>query len=262
MELGIAGQVALVTGGSMGIGKATAMVLAREGVHVALCARGKDRVQQAADEIARATGVKTMAAPADCTRTDDVKRMVGEVAARFGRIDILVNSAGAAKAGPFTTLSDADWLESLDLKLLGTMRVTREVFPLMQRQKGGRILVIIGTFAQQPSAWATPAGAANSGLVNFVKAVAEEGAKDRILVNGVSPGLVNTDRFQYIVKKRAADSGVSEQAARESLMSSLPLGRIIEPEEVGAAAAFLCSRHAGYITGTVLCMDGGTLKGI
>jgi NAD(P)-dependent dehydrogenase (short-subunit alcohol dehydrogenase family) len=188
--------------------------------------------------------------------------MVGEVAARFGRIDILVNSAGAAKAGPFTALTDADWLESLDLKLLGTMRVTREVFPLMQRQRGGRILVVIGTFGQQPSAWATPAGAANSGLVNFVKAVAEEGAKDGILVNGISPGLVNTGRFEYLVKKRATDSGVSEQEARQSFIKPLPLGRIIEPEEVGAAAAFLCSRHAGYITGTVLCMDGGTIKGI
>jgi 3-oxoacyl-[acyl-carrier protein] reductase len=262
MDLGIAGQVALVTGGSMGIGKATAAVLAREGVHVALCARNKDRLQQAADEVARAAGVKTAAAAADCTRADDVKRMVGEVAARFGRIDILVNSAGAAKAGPFTALTDADWLESLDLKLLGTMRVTREVFPLMQRQRGGRILVVIGTFGQQPSAWATPAGAANSGLVNFVKAVAEEGAKDGILVNGISPGLVNTGRFEYLVKKRATDSGVSEQEARQSFIKPLPLGRIIEPEEVGAAAAFLCSRHAGYITGTVLCMDGGTIKGI
>ena len=262
MDLGIEGQVALVTGGSMGIGEASAMVLAREGVNVALCARGKDRLQQAADEIARATGVKTMVVVADCTRPDEVKRMVGEVATHFGRIDILVNSAGAAKAGPFTSLSDADWLESLDLKLLGTVRVTREVFPLMQRQKGGRVVIIIGTYAQQPSAWATPAGAANSGLVNFVKAVAEEGAKDRILVNGISPGLVNTGRFEYLVKKRAADSGVSEQEARESFIKSLPLGRIIEPEEVGAAVAFLCSQHAGYITGTVQCMDGGTLKGI
>ena len=262
MDLGIKGQVALVTGGSMGIGKASAMALAREGVHVALCARGKDRLQQAADEIARAAGAQTMAAPADCTRTEDVKRMVGEVAARFGRIDILVNSAGAAKAGPFTALSDADWLESLDLKLLGTVRVTREAFPIMQRQKGGRIVVIIGGYGHQPSAWATPAGAANSGLVNFVKAVAEEGAKDHILVNGISPGLVNTSRFEYLVKKRAADTGVSEGQARESFIKPLPLGRIIEPEEVGAAVAFLCSQHAGYITGTVLSMDGGTMKGI
>ncbi len=262
MDLGIKGQVALVTGGSMGIGKASAMALAREGVHVALCARGKDWLEQAAEEIAGATGVKTMAAAVDCTRADEVKRMVGEVAARFGRIDILVNSAGAAKAGPFTALSDADWLESLDLKLLGTVRVTREVFPLMQRQKGGRILVIIGTYAQQPNAWAAPAGAANSALVNFVKALAEEGAKDRILVNGISPGLVNTSRFAYLVKKRATDSGISEGEARESFIKPLPLGRIIDPEEVGAVVAFLCSQHAGYITGTVLCMDGGTIKGI
>ncbi len=262
MDLGIAGKVALVTGGSMGIGRATAAVLAREGAHVALCARDKDRLQQAADEIARATGVKTLAAPADCTKPADVKRMVGEVAGRFGRLDFLVNSAGAAKAGPFTALTDADWVESLDLKLLGTMRVTREVFPLMQRQKGGRVVIVIGTFAQQPSAWATPAGAANSALVNFVKAVAEEGAKDHVLVNGVSPGLVNTARFGYLVKKRAADTGVSEADAREALIKPLPLGRIIEPEEVGAVVAFLCSQHAGYITGSVLCMDGGTLKGI
>jgi NAD(P)-dependent dehydrogenase (short-subunit alcohol dehydrogenase family) len=258
MDLGLQGKCALVTGGSMGIGRAAALALAAEGCSVAIAARGKEALAQAAREIGRGT----LAVQADCTQPADIRRMVAEVLGRFGRIDVLVNSIGSAKSGPFLRLPDEEWRESLELKLFGIVRCCREVLPHMQRQGWGRIVNLIGHRGRQPEADAMPAGVANAGLINFTKALADEFVRDGILVNGVSPCPMQTRRLDYMVKAKAEMSGISEDAAREAFLRDIPIGRFAEPHEVAPLIVFLASERNTYITGTTIAIDGGATRGI
>jgi NAD(P)-dependent dehydrogenase (short-subunit alcohol dehydrogenase family) len=257
MDLGLNGRCALVTGGSMGIGKAAALELAAEGCHVAIAARGREALVAAAAEI----GHETLALQADCTRPEEIQRMVAEVHGRFGRIDILVNSIGAAKSGQFLKLSDEDWRESLELKLFGIVRCCREVVPHMRSQRWGRIVNLIGHRGRQPETQAMPAGVANAGLINFTKALADEVVRDGILVNGVSPCPMETRRLDYMVKAKAAMMGITEEAAREEFLRDIPIGRFARPEEIAPLIAFLASERNSYISGTTIAIDGGATRG-
>ena len=257
MDLGLKGRCALVTGGSMGIGKAAALELAAEGCRVAIAARGRQALDAAAAEI----GPETLALQADCTRPEEIRRMVAEVHDRFGRLDILVNSIGAARSGHFLKLSDEDWRESLELKLFGIVRCCREVVPRMRSQRWGRIVNLIGHRGRQPETQAMPAGVANAGLINFTKALADELVRDGILVNGVSPCPMETRRLDYMVKAKAAMSGVSEEAAREEFLRDIPIGRFAKPEEIAPLIAFLASARNSYISGTTIAIDGGATRG-
>jgi NAD(P)-dependent dehydrogenase (short-subunit alcohol dehydrogenase family) len=257
MDLGLAGKCALVTGGSMGIGKAAALALAAEGCRVAIAARGAEALAEAAAEI----GKETLAVKADCTKPEDIRRMVEEALARFGRIDILVNSIGAAKSGDFLALSDEDWRESLELKLYGIVRACREVVPHMRRRRWGRIVNVIGHRGRQPDTQAMPAGVANAGLINFTKALADEVVPDGILVNGVSPCPMETRRLDYMVRARAQMTGVSEEEARAEFLRDIPIGRFARPEEIAPLIAFLASERNSYVTGTTIAIDGGATRG-
>jgi len=257
MDLGLAGKCVLVTGGSMGIGKAAALALAAEGCRVAIAARGAEALAEAAAEI----GKETLAVKADCTKPEDIRRMVEEALARFGRIDILVNSIGAAKSGDFLALSDEDWRESLELKLYGIVRACREVVPHMRRCRWGRIVNVIGHRGRQPDTQAMPAGVANAGLINFTKALADEVVPDGILVNGVSPCPMETRRLDYMVRARAQMTGVSEEEARAEFLRDIPIGRFARPEEIAPLIAFLASERNSYITGTTIAIDGGATRG-
>jgi 3-oxoacyl-[acyl-carrier protein] reductase len=257
MDLGLEGRCALVTGGSMGIGKAAALALAAEGCRVAIAARGAPALAEAAREI----GGDTLIVQADCTRPEDIRRMVEETLARLGRIDILVNSIGAAKSGDFLALSDDDWRASLELKLYGIVRSCREVVPHMRRHRRGRIVNVIGHRGRQPDTQAMPAGVANAGLINFTKALADEVARDGILVNGVSPCPMETRRLDYMVRARAQMTGVSEEEAREEFLRDIPIGRFARPEEIAPLIAFLASERNSYVTGTTIAIDGGATRG-
>ena len=256
MELGLKGRCALVTGGSMGIGKAAARELAAEGCRVAIAARGQEALAQAAGEI----GGDALAVQADCTKPAEIARMVAQVLERFGRLDILVNSIGAAKSGQFLRLTDADWLDSLELKLFGIVRCCREAVPHMQRQGWGRIVNVIGHRGRQPEAQAMPAGVANAGLINFTKALADELVRDGILVNGVSPCPMQTRRLDYMVKAKASMMGITEQAAREEYLRDIPIGRFAEPHEISPLIAFLASERNSYISGVTIGIDGGATR--
>jgi NAD(P)-dependent dehydrogenase (short-subunit alcohol dehydrogenase family) len=187
--------------------------------------------------------------------------MVAEVHGRFGRIDILVNSIGAAKSGQFLKLSDEDWRESLELKLFGIVRCCREVVPHMRSQRWGRIVNLIGHRGRQPETQAMPAGVANAGLINFTKALADEVVRDGILVNGVSPCPMETRRLDYMVKAKAAMMGITEEAAREEFLRDIPIGRFARPEEIAPLIAFLASERNSYISGTTIAIDGGATRG-
>lgn len=256
MDLGLKGKRALITGGSMGIGRAAALALAAEGCRVAIAARGKDALARAAQEI----GGEALAVQADCTRPADVRRMVDEVLGRLGGIDILVNSIGAAKSGPFLQQPEEEWRESLELKLFGVVRCCREVIPHMQRARWGRIVNIIGHRGRQPESQAIPAGVANAGLINFTKALADEFARDGVLVNGVSPCPMQTRRLDYLVKAKASMMNISEEAARAEFLRDIPIGRFAEPHEIAPLIAFLASERNSYITGTNIGIDGGATR--
>lgn len=260
MDLGLKGRFALVTGGSMGIGRAAALALAAEGCRVAIAARGAEALAQATADIARETQAEAMAVQADCTRAAEVRRMVAEVVERFGGIDILVNSIGAAKSGHFLQLPEEDWRESLELKLFGVVRCCREVVPHMQRARWGRIVNVIGHRGRQPESQAMPAGVANAGLVNFTKALADELVRDGILVNGVSPCPMHTRRLDYMVKAKASMMGIPEEAAREEFLRDIPIGRFAEPHEIAPLIAFLASERNTYISGTTIAIDGGATR--
>ena len=257
MDLGLKGKCALVTGGSLGIGKAAALALAAEGCRVAVAARGKDALSEAAREI----GGEALAVRADCTRQDDVRRMVAEVVGRFGRLDILVNSIGAAKSGAFLQQPEEEWRESLELKLYGVVRCCREAVPHMQRRKWGRIVNLIGHRGRQPETQAMAAGVANAGLINFTKALADEFVRDGILVNGVSPCPMQTRRLDYMVKAKAAMMGISEDEARKEFLRDIPIGRFAEPHEIASLIVFLASERNSYISGTTIAIDGGATRG-
>ncbi|MDH4096035.1 MAG: SDR family oxidoreductase [Betaproteobacteria bacterium] len=261
MDLGLKGRCALVTGGSMGIGKAAALELAAEGCRVAIAARGEQALENAAEEIRGRAHAEVITVRADCTRPEDIGRMVEEVAARFGRIDVLVNSIGAAKSGHFLQLPEDDWRESLELKLYGVIRCCRAVVPHMQRQRWGRIVNLIGHRGRQPESRAMPAGVANAGLINFTKALADEFVRDGILANGVSPCPMETRRLDYMVKAKAALEGISEDEARAEYLRDIPIGRFAQPAEIAALIAFLASERNSYISGATISIDGGATRG-
>lgn len=249
MDLGLKGKVALVTGGSMGIGRASATLLAQEGAQVVISSRREKELAEAAAAIGAETGVEVLAVPTDCTKEADVQQLVRRVIERHGRVDILVNSIGSAKAGHFLELTDKDWEQSLALKLMGQIRVARAVYPHMEKQGWGRIVNVIGTHAQLAEAHAMPAGVANAGLLNFTRALAELGGPKGVLVNAVSPGTVNTARLKYLL-----DSGVQYD------LKTITLGRFAEAVEIANAIVFLASERTTYTCGSVLTVDGGQLK--
>ena len=251
MDLGIKGKIALVTGGSMGIGAASATLLAQEGAKVVISARREKELADAAARIRAETGAEVLGVATDCTKEEDVRNLVRRTIDQHGRVDILVNSIGSAKAGDFLKLSDGDWEQSLALKLMGQVRVARAVYPHMEKQRWGRIVNVIGTHALLAEAHAMPAGAANAGLLNFTRALAELGGPKGVLVNAVSPGTVNTARLKYLI-----DQGVQYD------LKTITLGRFAEAVEIASAIVFLASARASYCCGAVLSVDGGQIKTI
>ena len=262
MDLGLKDKVVILSGGSMGIGFACARAFAREGARVAMAARGEERLRQAADRIREETGADVLAVPADMTRTDDVTRFVQATHARFGRIDVLLNNAGAAPGGTLEDLTDESWHAGLDLKFFGYMRMLREVLPIMVRQGGGRVVNLIGNDGNKPYWGEIVPGAANAAGHNLTQALAEQYGKHNILINAVNPGPVATERWDTLEKAMARDKGLTQQQAHDLTLRSLPLGRICTPEEVARLVLFLASEQNTYITGALVPIDGAQRKAL
>jgi NAD(P)-dependent dehydrogenase (short-subunit alcohol dehydrogenase family) len=250
MELGLTGKVAIITGGSEGLGRAAAERLAREGARVAICARRKDVLERAAQAIRTSTGADVLAQPTDVTRLADVEAFVAAVVARFGGVDILVNNAGTSAAAPFAQVDDATWQQDLDLKLMAAIRFCRLVIPLMKARGGGRIINITTVGGKAPAPRALPTSVTRAAGINLTKSLAGEYAADRILVNTICLGLVKSAQWERRAK------GDLEAYYRE-VSKRVPVGRVGDAEEFADLVAFLASERAGYITGTAINFDGG-----
>lgn len=262
MELGLAGKKALVTGGSVGIGKATALALAREGAQVAICARGREQLEQTAKEIETATGNTVLAVVADMAQPEDIQRLVSTTAEVLGGVDILINNAVNSIPGRFMELPDEAWVNHITVKVLGYVRCAREVIPHMQRRGGGRIINIGGMAARQVGHLTNTNGVTNASVANITKNLADQVAADHILVNCIHPGATRTPRQTRILERRAQDMGSSIEAAEQATVSSIPIGRMIEPEDIAASILFLVSAQASAITGQVIAVDGGAGRGM
>jgi 3-oxoacyl-[acyl-carrier protein] reductase len=262
MELGLRGKTALVTGGSKGIGRAVAYGLAAEGVRVAICARDPEALGRAAREIEEKTGQAVLTIAADLSALETVTQVATQALSDLGRLDILVNNAGAIKGGDFLTTPDEEWLRGWSLKLLGYIRMAREVLPVMQRQGGGRIVNVVGAAARNPSPTYMMGGTANAALINFTKALADLGARSNVLVTGVSPGPVKTERWDNLLRQQAAATGEDVERYTRQQNAGMPLGRIALPEEVADLVCFLASDRAAFLTGITITVDGGATRGV
>ncbi|MBI2131526.1 MAG: SDR family oxidoreductase [Candidatus Tectomicrobia bacterium] len=263
MDLGIRGRAALVTGGSRGIGRMTALRLLEEGARVAICARGKEGLEEARGDLARRTGGEVLAVQADTSREADIARLVQAAADRFGGVDILVNNAGTMSSGRFGALADAALQAQLDTKLFGFLRLIRQVVPHMRAKGWGRIVNIIGGAGKEPDPYMFGSGMTNSALLNLTKSLSTELGEEGILVNAVCPGWVDTALWRKNAGGLAAELGAkTEEEARRLAARKNALNRFGRPEELADAIAFLCSGRASYITGVSLNLDGGRLKAL
>lgn len=262
MEFGLRGRVALVTGGSKGIGKASALGLAQEGADVAICARGQDLLERAAQEIAHQTGRQVFPIVADLNREEDAQRCVHTAVQHFGHLDILVNCAGSSPGGTLLNLSEPQWMESLNLKFMGYVRTTKAAVPFLRERRWGRIINVIGNDGIKPIYFELTPGAANAAGINFTLAIAEELAPHGITVNAVNPGPVDTERWWGLVRTMAREKGMSEEAANQRAIRSIPLGSLCTAEEVANVVVFLASEKASFVTGALITMDGAQRKAL
>lgn len=260
MDLNLDGKVALITGASRGLGAAAAHLLAAEGARLVLTARSAGQLDATAEEIAKATGAHLTVVAQDLTERDGAGRVADAALAAHGRIDVLVNSAGAARGGVFWELSDQVWEDSLALKFFATVRMIRAVLPAMREQKYGRIVTIVGNGGCQPSPRALPGGAANAALLAVTSGLAREIAADGVFINAVNPGPTMTDRWSNLFADQSRETGRPAAELQAEVEAGIPLGRFGEPDEIARAVAFLASDCAGNTTGTSLICDGGETR--
>ena len=263
LDLGISGKRVIVTGGSRGIGRATARQFLQEGARVLICARDGAAAQAARDELAAETQGEVHATQADMSREADIIALVDTAVVKLGGVDVLINNAGTMYSGRFAALNDEALKLQLETKLFGFMRAIRLVSPLMRAQKWGRIVNLIGGAGKEPDPYMFGSGMTNSALLSLTKSLSTEFGEDNVLVNAVCPGWVDTALWKKNAEGLRQELGVqSEEDARRLAAKKNSLGRFGKPEELANAIVFLCSERASYITGVSLNLDGGRLKGL
>jgi NAD(P)-dependent dehydrogenase (short-subunit alcohol dehydrogenase family) len=262
MDLQLSGKTALVTGGSEGIGKGIAKVLAQEGVDVAICARRKEPLEATAQEIAQATGRKIVPIVADLTKDEDAKNFIEQGHKALGRVDIMVNNAGSAPGGVIEHMTEADWAQGLQLKFMGYVRCLRYVLPIMVAQGGGRVVNLIGNDGVKPSYWEIVPGAANAAGQNLTLSLAGQYGRHNISFVAVNPGPVRTERWAGLVRAMSRDMKIPYEQADTLAPRSIPMGRIAEVEECANLVAMLASPLMHMVNGTMIEIDGGQDKAL
>ena len=261
MELGLKGKVALITGGSSGIGLAVAQGLAAQGVHVMVCARNEKMISDAVDKIHKQYTIKTLGVPADVTKVEDVNAVISALQREFDGADILINNAGAGSEEKIETAPDERWQYFWDLLVMSAVRFSRALIPTMRKRGGGVILNNASICAIQPLDHEPIYNTTKAAMVMFSKCLANEVIKDNIRVNCINPGLIMTPAWRKGAESLGKPLGLTadeymDKVARENT----PIGRFASPEELANFFVFLCSERASYCVGSSYYVDGGWLK--
>ncbi len=262
MDLGLKGRTALVCGASAGLGRAIAQSLAAEGADLAICSRSEERIGAARDEIARATGAKVIAVAADLGEPAGVEHAVSAAMAGLGRIDILVTNTGGPPSGLFEEHSPDTWRHAVAQLLDSVVNLVRAVLPGMKDRGWGRIINVTSITVKQPVGGLILSNTVRAGVTGFAKTISNEVAPYGVTVNCVLPGYTRTERLVDLARANAKRSGGSVEDAYAAWEHEVPMGRLGEPEELGALAAFLASEKAAYVTGQSVAVDGGWIKGL
>ena len=262
MDLGLRGKIALVAAASRGLGRAIAEELAAEGASLVMCARGKETLDEAVESVRAATGVQVLGVAADVSRPEDVTRVVRSAIGLFGRVDILVTNAGGPPSGPFESLGPEKWDDAVRLTLMSTINLCREILPGMKQRKWGRIINVTSITVKQPVEGLMLSNSLRAGVTGFARTLANEVARDGITVNNILPGFTRTQRVEELAKATAEREGISIDDVMKRQQAAIPMGRLGEPKEFAALAAFLASERASYITGTSIQVDGGWIKSL
>lgn len=267
MNLSLNGKIAVVTGADSGIGFATAKILAREGAGVILNDKTEDELEEAASSVKKIAKSEDKIAffSADLRNNDEVQGLASFCQKNFGSVDILVHCAGIrGAAGDFLSLSDADWLESIDVDLLSGVRVCRAFLPSMLEKKSGRIVLIASENALQPYIEESPYNACKAAVINLTKTLSRAYSRHGVLINCVSPAFIATPMTDAMMEQKAEEDGISKEAAIQQFLKTdrpnIVFDRRGKPEEVAAVIAFLCSGQASYITGSNFRVDGGSVS--
>lgn len=262
MDLGLKGKVALVAGGSQGLGKAAAMEMSREGAKIAIAALDDPELPKAVEEIRLATGGEVIGIPADVSDGEQARGFVRKGLDYYGTVDILVNNAGGPPDKTFLEIDDDLWHLGFRLNLLSTIIMTREAVPVMKEKRWGRIINMTSISVKQPIDGLILSNTVRAGVIGLAKTLSNELAPFNVTVNNVCPGYTMTERVRKLAVVVAEKKGMTPEAVVQGWESQIPMGRLGTPEEFAALVAFLASERAGYITGASIHIDGGYYKGI
>ncbi|MCE4599388.1 MAG: SDR family oxidoreductase [Desulfurococcales archaeon] len=260
MDLGLKGKIALVTAGSKGLGFASAMELAREGALVIIASRSRDNLKRAADKIRETVqNAEVDIYQVDLTNADSIEALFSYIKDEYGKLDILVYSTGGPRPGKFFEMSDEDWEDAYKLLAMSAIRVSRYAAELMKPGKWGRIVYIASLTLLRPHPNIALSNVMRMPIAGLVRTLALELAKYNITVNAVLPSLILTDRVKQLAMETAKRENASLEEVYNRMASSIPLGRLGTPEEIGSIVAFLASEKASFITGSLIPVDGGAL---
>lgn len=262
MDLGIKGKIALVTASTRGLGRACADALAAAGCRLAVCSRSERASKKAAHDISEYHSTQVVGFASDMSLKTDIDRLIKQVAEALGMPDILVTNAGGPPPGTFESTALPDYEKALELNLMSAVHLIHQVYPGMKSKGWGRIIAITSISVKQPIANLLLSNMARSGLTGFLKTIATELAPHGITVNALLPGTHKTSRIDQLVKDRTAREKKTANEVYQELIASIPCKTIGDPADFGAAAAFLASRQARYITGHNLLIDGGKYSGM
>ena len=262
MDLGIHGKIALVTASSRGLGRGCGEQLAAEGCRVAICSRDSAAATLAAEEISNKTGADVLGVAADMSKAEDISRLIENVRESLGEPEILVTNAGGPPPGTYASTAIEEYEKALNLTLMSAVHLIRGVTPAMKSNGWGRIIAITSISVKQPIGTLLLSNMARAGLTGFLKTIASEMAPDGITVNALLPGTHKTSRIDQLAKFRADQEKKSSEAIIQEMMSANPSNTIGDPSDFGAAAAFLASVQARYITGQNILVDGGSYRGL
>jgi 3-oxoacyl-[acyl-carrier protein] reductase len=262
VDLGLKGRVAIVAAASKGLGRAVATELAREGAEVAICSRSEENLREAVARIRQETGREVFSRALDVSSAPAVSAFVHAVETKFGRLDICVTNSGGPAAKKFLEIGPDEWQASVDDLLMSTIFFAREVLPLMQKNRWGRLITITSVAVKQPVNGLIMSTSIRAAVTGLARTLANEFGPFGITVNNVCPGFTKTERLEELAEFQARSAGKSREEVFAAWAAGSPSGRLGEPRELAALVAFLASARAAYINGTSIAVDGGTVQSL